>query len=144
MARAAKTAEQISANWQAGMAGARNKYVQGIQALTSSPTAAAATDDAQQRYLANIQESVSSGRRAAALNAVSLQAFQAACIGKGADRLSSGATQGKQAHLSAMQKWAPIYAQASQAAAGVPKSDTLGRVRAAINAMKAAAGKPTI
>ena len=144
MAKAAKSADQINKNWVAGMAGAAGKYTAGVQAVTENPAAKAATPEAMQRYQDGVAQSVSSGRRAASLNAVTLEAWKQAATTKGAQRLPSGASAGAQKQLAAMQKWAPIYAQASQAAAAVPKGDMLGRLRANLNVLLAAAGKPTV
>jgi len=61
--------------------------------------------------------SVSSGRRAAALNAVSNQQWQQAAINKGAPRLASGAQQASPKQLAAAQKLQPTWQAMRDAAA---------------------------
>lgn len=139
------TAAQMAARYAAGMAGAAQKYTDGVNAVTESPTAKAATPEAQALYLRNIQESVSSGRRAAALQNVSLQQWKDAAVKKGANRLASGAQAALPKVQAFFQNWAPVFAQASQAAAAIPNDGSietaLAKVRASITVMRQAAGK---
>jgi hypothetical protein len=143
----AKTAAQMAAAWVSAMQSPNTaaKYKAGIAATTVNPMQLAASPAAQAKYAANTAAAVSSGRMAAALNAVSMQTWQNNASGVGAMALTSGATKatGKvQAHFN---KWAPIYAQAKQAAEAIPNDGSmaaaLARVQAAITVMKQAAGK---
>jgi hypothetical protein len=146
VARTVKSAQAISAAWLASMQGgkAAANYTAGVNAVTQSPTAAAATPAALAAYQEGVALSVSSGRRAAALNAVSLQSWQQVTTTKGAPRLSSGAVAAAPKQAAAMQKWQPVYQQASDAAqaiAKVPGTSNLGRVDAAVSVLLKAAGK---
>jgi len=119
------------------------KYKAGIMALTSSPTALAAQPDAINRYLSGIQESVSSGRRAAALNKVSLGEYQALATA-GAANLGTGAQRKKAKWAAAMQPYGAVYASIQSQLAGMPKggeSAAVARAAVAIHALMAAAGK---
>jgi hypothetical protein len=141
-----KTAAQMASAYQAAMSNPQTaaNYTQGVQSVTTSPTQTAADPASLQRYVMGTQQAVASGRMAAALQAVTLQQWQTAATQKGAPRLASGA-QAASAKVSAFfQKWAPIYAQASQAAKALPKggmANALARVQAAIQVMMSAAGK---
>lgn len=136
-----------AAKWLAAMQSpATSKaYTDGINAVTQSPTMLAAAPDAEQRYLQNTAESVNSGRRAAALQAVTLQAWQQITTSKGAQRLSTGATAAGPKMQSFFAKWNPIFANVSQTVRAMPKggmANALARVQTTIQMLKQAAGKP--
>jgi hypothetical protein len=139
-----KTAAQMAANYQAGMSNPQTatKYTQGVQGVTTSPTAAAATDAAMQAYVTGVQTSVQNGKRAASLNAVTLQQWQQACTTKGAQRLQSGAAAAQAKVQAFFTKFAPVYQQASDAAKAAV--GPIAKVQAAINVMRTAAGKPPV
>jgi hypothetical protein len=143
--RQPKTADQITANWIAGMQGgpAQAKYKAGIAAFQGNPMALAASDQATQKYLRNVQQSVSSGKRAANLNAADPAVWKANAINIGAANLGQGAVKKRAKYNGKMQKMAGVYAQASQAAAAVADDGgmNLGKIQAAIQVMRAAAGK---
>lgn len=147
MPRAPKSADQLTSAWVAGM-GAPNtaaKYKAGIAGVQDSPMARAASQEAMTKYINNVQASVTSGRRAAALNNASFSDWKNNAMNQGAMALSQGAQKAKNRFSAAMQKMAPAYAQASQAAAAIPHDGSMGsalaRVQAAIQVMKQAAGK---
>lgn len=136
--------QQMAQNWANAMASptTSQKYTQGIQGVTQSPGAAAATDQALARYQAGCAASVASGKRAASLQ-YSLQSWQQAAIQKGAPRLASGAQMALPKFQAFAQKWAPIYQQASAAAHALPKGglgNAMARVQATISVLMQAAG----
>lgn len=133
MARPVRDATTMTNNWAAGMSGAGTKFVKGVQSVTDSPTAKAATADAQARYVAGTQQAVASGRMAAALNAVSLTDWQQACVAKAAN-LAVGAIAGKPKFSSAAQKAVTINQGIRDAVASMPKG---GAANAAARAAKA-------
>ena len=143
-AKQAKTPQQIADAWDAAMKDGRTqkKYRDGINNYQGNPMAQAATADALAKYQMACEVSVSSGRRAKALNDASVTDWKNNATTVGATNLGSGATKAKAKYTRKMQFWAGVYAQASSAAAGV--TDPLGKVRAAINVMKEAAGLPAI
>lgn len=83
--------------WSRNIGSAGASITDGVNRVSESPTAKAATPQAEQRYLSGVQEAVSSGKRAAALNRVSLGDWKAAMLNKGIPRIASGAAaaQGK-------------------------------------------------
>lgn len=119
-------------------------YKNGVAGVTESPMAKAATADATARYLSGVQQSVSNGKRAAALQAVSLQTWKDNATNKGATRLASGA-QAAQSKVSAhFSKWMPIYQQVSDTVQAMPKggmSNAQARSAMAIQMLMQAAGK---
>lgn len=133
---AAKTAAQIAANWQKGMAGAGAAFSAGTGAVTSSPMAAAAA--ASTKAVANYSASLTSGQWAAALNNVPLAFWKSQCAGAAA-RLASGATKGLPKYQAAIGKLIPVYAAMRQAA-DAAGSDPVAKFAAA-NALMVAAGK---
>jgi hypothetical protein len=142
----AKSQDQIVNNWASAMADGRTqqKYKDGINGYNGNPMAMAATDDALQRYAASCQNSVSSGRRAAALNAANPATWKTNATTVGAQRLASGGQKGKARYMAAMQKWAPIYTNISQTVASMPKgglANAQARANRAIEMLMQAAGK---
>jgi hypothetical protein len=143
----AKSAQDSAAKWLAAMQAPATSqaYAAGVAAVTVSPTAQAATPQAEQLYLQGVQDAVSSGRRAAALNSVTLQAWQAAASGKGAQRLSSGAQAAQGKVQAFFTKFAPVFQNIHQTVNAMPKggmANSLARVQTAITLLKQAAGKP--
>jgi hypothetical protein len=137
---------RMAQNWQSGMGSAQAtaNYKAGVQSVTTSPGALAATPDAIQRYLDGVNQSVASGRRQAALNAVSLQYWQNQAINKGAPRLATGAAAALPKFQSFSQKIAPLLTQISAHVAGMPKggfANAVSRSSYAIQQMLAFAGK---
>jgi hypothetical protein len=116
-----KTAADMAAAYQRGMANASQNYIAGINAVTVNPMQLAATDQAMQAYQNGVMRSVSSGRRAAALNAANPATWKTNAVTVGASRLVSGAQKAKPKVDAHFQKWQPIYAQASAAASALPK-----------------------
>lgn len=140
-----KSAAAIIAAYQRGMQGARQAYLDGVNAITESPGAAAATPEATNLYLQSVQESVSSGRRQAALTDPGFMSrYKEGATKKGADRLASGAMAAATKQQSVLQKWQPVYQQVRDAVAGMPKggsANAKARAAAAIDILMAAAGK---
>jgi hypothetical protein len=134
----------IAANWLSGMQSqkAQANYKSGTANPRRDPIAAAASPEGMQAYANGCAASVTNGRRAAGLAKTSMAAWSQACATKGAARLSTGAQASQAKYTSAMQKWAGVYSQASQAAAAV--TGPLAKVQAAMNVLLAAAGKPTV
>ena len=140
------TAQEISKRYQDSMSSASTKerYKQGVAKVTESPAAKAATPAAMALYLQRVQESVENGTRERALLNSPLAKYKNNAGGKGADRLQTGAKQAETEHLAILAKWAPVYEQAKEAAAALPKGDLdagMARCRAAAEVMKKAAGK---
>ena len=81
-------AADAAAKWAQNLGAAQTRYTDGIKSVTTAPNALAA--QAADRYLSGVQQSMP--KYVSANQAVTLQAWQAASTGKGAQRLASGAT----------------------------------------------------
>lgn len=142
----AKSAQQMSQNWQQAMANPMTaaKYKQGIANTTVNPMALAATPEAEQRYLNSVTASVQSGRRSQKLMSTSPQTWKDNATNVGANSLSTGATKAKSKVDAHFQKWAPVYQQMSDVVKSMPKggaANALARVQAAMSIAMQAAGK---
>lgn len=127
-----------------GSGNAAKKYADGIEAVTESPMAKAASGVATQKYLESIRKSVESGYRQNRLNAVPLSRWKDGAKGKGKERYASGCRASADKVRAHFQKWAPIYQQISAECAAMPNNsteDALAKVRRAIEISKQAAGK---
>lgn len=143
---AVKDPATMAANWKAAMQNPQTaaKYKAGIQAVTENPMAKAASPEAEQLYLNNVQLSVSSGKRSAKLNAVPMSRWQGNAINIGSTLLSSGASKAIDKVTAHFQKWAPIYQQAHTAVQGMPKGglvNAMARVQAVVQMFMTAAGR---
>lgn len=142
----AKSAQQMADNWTAAMKNPQTaaKYKQGIQGCTVNPMQAAASPQAQALYAQNTAAAVSSGRMANKLNSVPMQLWQQNAANVGSQNLTSGASKGAPKVGSFFQRWAPIFAQASQAAHAIPKdgsiNSAIARVTASLQVLMAAKG----
>jgi hypothetical protein len=136
----------IAQRWAQRMGAADTvaKYKAGIASLTVSPTATAASPQSMQRYLDGVNQAVTSGKRAAALNAVSLSAFQQAATVKGAAHLGTGAQMGQAKYASGLGKYPAVWSQIQSQLAGMPKgglANAMARSQVSIQALMAAAGR---
>lgn len=123
-------------------AAARQKYIDKINGFQGNPMQLAADQD--QVYLQRVQESVSSGKRRAALLAVSPQVWKSMATSKGASRLGPGMQAAADKMRAALTKWAPIYDQVSNEVAQMPKgglSEAQARSARAIEILMRAAGR---
>lgn len=113
---------------------ARQRYIDGVAAVTESPMAKAASPEAMQLYESRVMESVRSGKRAKKLLEAPLSRWKDNATKKGAERLASGAQAAADKVRAHFQKWAPIYQQVSDAVSSMPKG---GRANAKARADKA-------
>jgi hypothetical protein len=132
----------MTSRFTAGISGAGGKYAAGVAGVTQNPMvlAAARVDDGT--WASNT--TAAAARMSAKLKSVSLTDWQAAVASYGSSRYTSSATKAGAHYGARAGALAASAAAASTAAMAIPKSDPLGRVRAAINAQKSAWGKPTI
>lgn len=94
-------ANVVADRWATGM-GRTDKVRDGVQRVTESPMAKAATPEAEQKYLMGVQESVSSGRRRAGLMRRDLSFWKDKMLNVGIPRMSQGATAAKAVYTQAM------------------------------------------
>jgi hypothetical protein len=112
----ANAADAASA-WVTGMSGATTKYTAGINAVKVSPGQLAAA--ASQRWAQNV--AAAQPKFAANVAKVTLPAWQAAAINKGAPRLASGAQAAQPKFQAFMQSFIP---QLTNVVNGLPAGGT--------------------
>lgn len=125
---AKKWADRTKANVQT--------YVDGINAVTESPTekAAAAVD----RYASGVAEAASSGKFAASLNSVSLDTWKRKAANKGKANMTAGVNEAEQDVAKVMQTLIPHTQMVSQTVKGMPKGtiqDSIARATKSIEMM---------
>lgn len=135
---------QATAKWARNLGAAGQSYKDGIAAVTENPMALAAaqSEKALQGYI----EAIQSGRWAQKLQAVPMEFWKSQSMNGGAQRLVSGVAKGTPKMQASLQKFAPAYEQAKQAAraiGGSGKAAAMAKVAAVYDILKAAAGKPT-
>lgn len=113
------TSAQVAQKWQRNTSAATEALKAGVANVTTAPTAAAA--QAADRYLAGVQQSVSSGKYQQSLNAVSLQDWQNAMNTKAVARIPAGVAAAVPKFTAFMDKWLPYEQQLSQRIAAMPK-----------------------
>lgn len=140
-----KAAADINKNWIAAMQAptTQNKYKAGISAYQGNPMQEAASPASEAKFLAGVQNSVSSGKRAASLMSADPAMWKQNAMNVGATGLGTGATKKAAKHLKKMQGWQGVYQQASNAAAAVPDDGgiNVGKWQAAVQVLIAAKGK---
>lgn len=133
-----------SNKWAASMqSGATQQaYKDGINNTTVNPMQRAA--DAEDAYLAGVQDAVQSGRRRQKLMATPVQSWKDGALNKGAGRLTSGAQAAKAKVDAHFAKWGPVYDGIKQTVSTMPNltvEDKINRVRYAITTLRQQAGK---
>lgn len=139
MARQVNAADMVEA-YKRGVAGAAGNYKKGVQAVTENPAAKAAAKVADGTWAANT--TAAAGRLQDSLSRVTLQGWQQQAAGVGATNFAASAAKAGPKYAARAQALAQAASAASQAAEA--ENDPMAKVRAAINAMKSAFGKPTI
>lgn len=143
---AVQTAEELVRRWYEGIRSpqAKAKYIQGVNAVTESPMAAAATTAKLDYYRRRCEESVTSGYRARRLLAVPLSRYKENAVNIGAPRIQSGADKGVPKMQAFAARFLPVYAQIKQRVRQMPSGgidEALAKVRVSIEMLQAAAGK---
>lgn len=116
------TPQQAADSWARGMSSSAEKMKAGVNAVTESPTAAAAR--ASDRYLQGIQRAVSSGKWAAGLNSVSLQDWKQSMLDKGIPRVATGAQAAKGKMQNFLAQFLPyVKAGVDQINSSMPRGD---------------------
>jgi hypothetical protein len=139
-AKAAIPPQQLADTWAAGFtAAAQQKFKTKVQNLQVNPMALAATPEAEAKFLQSVTDSVTSGRRANALNSVDPAFWKSQTAGAGAQNWMTSVNKGKPKYSNKMAKWSGVYAQASAAAASA--TGVAAKVLASVNVLRAAAGR---
>jgi hypothetical protein len=136
------TAQQWLQKWGNNLNAAGPYIKSGVQAVQTAPGVSAAA--AQDRMLAGVQASVTSGKWARNVSAVSLQSWQNAMINKGMGRIAAGVTQAQTSATSAITTLLNNVQTAVAAANQLPKGGLqqgIARAVAYMNAMSAASAQ---
>lgn len=141
-----KTAAEAAANWQTGMTGgaAAAKYKAGVQSYSGNPMADAATPDAMQRYQDGVNQSITSGRRLAALQNTPAETWRNNALNIGAANLARGAAKGAPKYSAKAQKLQGVWQQQRDAVNGMAKgglANAQARSNRALEIMMSAFGK---
>jgi glycerol kinase len=113
------TPQQGAAKWAANTSNAMQAFKDGVNSVTVSPMAKAA--QALDRYLSGVQQAVSSGKMAAALNAGTVDTWKQAMLTKGAARISGGVQAATPKMVAFNTVWYPYEQALSDRIAGMPK-----------------------
>lgn len=135
----AANAASMVANFKSGMASGSAKYSAGVQSVTDNPAAKAAAAVADGTWAA--RTTAAAGKMQSKLQAVTLDAWKQAASTYGASAYAASASKAAANYAKVAPQLAQAAQQAKAAAQAIPKSDALGRVQAAMNAMKAAFGR---
>lgn len=130
------SAQAMADAWSTGVANSGAKLTAGVNAVTESPTVAAARNI--DGYLQGVQNAVSSGRMVAKLMASPVTKWKNGMMTKAKNNLATAAANGKPAYQTFASSWAPAMAAASAAADAIPKNDRAGQL-ARVNAVLDAA-----
>lgn len=130
----AKDAASATAAWEQNLSAASQKYIDGVNSVTTAPGAAAAAQAGV--WAANTQAAQSKFARK--VGAVSLGTWQSAATTKGAPRLASGAAAGAAKMGAFLQKFIPYV---NNAKASLPKRGTYEQNKARMVAMVDASHK---
>lgn len=119
---ARKTADQIIAKYQQGVAGGAQYYTEGVQ--NPSRPWASSTQQGAKRWASGIQQAIQNGSFAKGVAAAGDQKWQQAAISKGAQRYSAAANDAAQAYAGVAAKIMAAGQAAQSAVASMP-DDTL-------------------
>lgn len=139
MARKVDSAAMAKA-YAAGITAGSTKYKSGVLAVTDNPAAKAKAKVDDGTWAAHT--TAAAPRMSAALGAVTLQQWQQQASTVGANNFAGSAAKAGPKYAAVAAKLAAAAQQASSDAEA--QADPMSKVRAAINAMKTAFGKPTI
>lgn len=109
----------VAAKWVTNTSNSGAAMKAGVMAVQTAPTATAAQH--LDRYQAGVMQAVSSGKMAAALNAVTLQDWQNAMVTKGIARVPQGVQAAKGKMQSFMDQWLPQMQNLKSRIAQMPK-----------------------
>ena len=118
---AAKNAADVAKKWAQNLTAATQSIQQGVQGVTTAPTALAAAQ--AQAFVTGVTNAVASGKWQAGLNRVTLQDWQTAMIQKGIPRVGPGATAAQGKFAAFMNQLLPFQQSLSQQLQQMPRGD---------------------
>jgi len=121
----AKTPTQVAEKWASNLGAAGQAIKDGVNGVTTSPTALAAAAEA--RYISGVQAAVSNGKWQAGLARVTLQDWKDSMLNKGVARIGPGATASKGKFAAFMTKLLPF--QSNLIASLPPRGDLAANIQ---------------
>lgn len=118
---AQKNPADVAKKWAANLTGATQSIKDGVNAVTTAPTALAASR--ADAFVQGVSQAVASGKWQAGLNRVTLQDWQQAMIQKGLARVGPGATQAQGKFANFMNQLLPFQQSLLQQLAQTPRGD---------------------
>lgn len=128
------TPQQLSQKWARNLGASTEAIKQGVQAVTTSPTAKAA--NRADAFLMGVQKSVADGKWQAGLRRVTLEDWKNSMLNKGVNRIASGATaaQGKMENFLA--DFLPHVQSGMAALQSMPRGDLAQNIQRAVFMME--------
>lgn len=114
-----KDIQTIGSKYTAGVKAGADTWLKGVQAVKTSPTAAAAA--AVDKYEAGTRKAVSDGTFVDGCNSVTLAGWQADCASKGKSAYANAATAASSRYMDYMQQAAPVIAANQASVQAMPK-----------------------
>lgn len=125
-----------SDSWASGVQNSGTKLTKAVNAVTESPTVAAARNIAG--YQAGVMNAITSGYLERKLLASPLQDWKSGMLTKGVNNLPAAAAKGKPKYQQFASSFYPVMGQASAAAAAIPANDRAGKLARVAVVMDAA------
>ena len=140
-----KSLNDYITNYQSGMAKAGPAYTKGIQNFNGNPMQLAATPQAMSNYQNGVMDSITSGRRANALNAADPAAWKSNAVTFGAPALATGAKKAEAKQRKKMASAPALWQAQRDTVSAMPQghdvASATARVSAAMTLAKQAFGK---
>lgn len=130
----AKDAARIATKWARNLGGATESIKAGVEAVTRSPTEAAA--ERADAYAQGVLKSVADGRFQAGLRRVTLADWKRAMIEKGVNRVSSGALAAQPKMQAFLVKFLPHVEAGQRMLESMPRGDLQQNIARAIKMME--------
>jgi hypothetical protein len=133
-----QTPAQVAAKFASNLGSATTSIQNGVQAVTQSPTAAAA--NAVTKWQQKMAQPSTASKFVAGLNGVSLQSWQSAMINKGLPRIASGAQAAIPKMTAFYNDFLPFVAGVQAKVKAMPSltlTDSANRMLANMNAIAA-------
>lgn len=118
-----------AAKWNRNLKGATQSITDGVNAVTTAPTAKAAAQ--ADKWLSRLNDAKTKDKFKSGLNRVTLQQWQTAMLQKGVQRVAAGADAGQSKYQSFASDFYPYLAQGQAKVAALPKltlEDSINRM----------------
>ena len=120
----------VAQRWVTNLGGSVEKIRQGVQAVTTSPTSAAAA--AGQLWQQRVQDPATLAKFQRGLQRVSLSDWQQSMIQKGLPRIATGAANAKDKFTAFLTQFLPFVANVANQVHAMPKATLEDRIARAV------------